>query len=263
MDGCRLSRTRRGQRTQRLRRLVCGVLLLGGTLGARPAFAQRWTDHAIVSVNVGAQVDTERLSERITLEKNVEPAPVTATLDDKTLPFFDVGATFRIAGSLGVNVALSYLSETDTADVSAEIPHPFFFNRLRPISGQAASVRHRELAFHANVAYVVASPSVNLVLAGGASFFDVEQDFVTDVEFNESFPFDTATFRSATLTRVSATETGYNVSADVTWKIGESWGVGGLVRFSRATVPFRAGGLDFGEIDVGGLQAGGGLRLIF
>ena len=238
--------------------------LLGAVLVvavSQPALAQ--DEKVLVSVNYGVQLGTERLDESFTIVKHVEDTPVTAALEDQALPFFDIGATVRIAGALGANVALSYISNSDAASVTADIPHPFYFDRPRRISGEAANVRRKEMALHANVAYIGSTPSVAAVIFGGASFFSVDQDFVTDVVFRETFPFDTATFVEARLTRASESKVGFNVGADVTWKLGEHWGVGGLVRFSRASIPFTADGIDFGSVDVGGTQVGGGLRLAF
>ena len=239
---------------------VCAALLAG----AQPAFAQGgWTGNARASVSLGTQLDTVRLSESITLEKYVEATPVTAELPKKSLTFFDGGAAVRLVGSLGVGIAISYLTDTDVADVQAAIPHPFFFKQPRRISGQVANVLHKELATHINAVYVIASRRIDLTLSGGASLFSVEKDFVTDVAFTETYPYDTATFANATLTRATASKTGYNAGADVTWKLADTWGIGGLLRYSRADVPFTAGGLNVGTVEAGGLQAGAGLRLIF
>jgi hypothetical protein len=227
------------------------------------AFAQGRSDTVFISVNAGLQQDTQRLSESVTLRYNVEDTPMTATMGSKGVPLVDFGGTIRILNNLGVNVALSSLSDMDNAAVSAQIPHPFYLNRLRPVSGDALNVTHKELVFHTDAAYVVPSSAINLILFGGASFFSIKQDFVTDVSIDESYPFDTATFASATLTRLTASATGFNAGADVTWKLGRQWGVGGIIRYSRASVPFKSGSLDFGSVDVGGLQAGGGLRLVF
>ncbi len=184
--------------------LVCAVLVAG----AQPAFAWGgWTDHAIVSVNVGTQRDTRLLSESISLEKYVEQAPVTADISNKSITFFDFGATARVAGNLGAAVILSCLSSTETTDVTGQIPHPFYFKQPRPINGQVQSVQHSG--------------------------------------------------------RSSVRKAGYNAGAAVTWKLASSWGVGGVVRFSRAKVPFAAGALDFGTREVGGLQVGGGIRVMF
>jgi hypothetical protein len=249
------------QRTQRLSRVVCAVVLCSlGALGI--AQAQGREDTAIVSVNAGLQAATRRLSENVSLFKNVEQTPLSATLGNKGVPVVDLGGTIRIIGRLGANVAFTSVSNTGSAAVSAEIPHPFYFNRLRPISGEA-SVAHKEQVFHTDAALVLPSESMVVVVFGGPSFFSVKKDFVTDVTFNESYPYDTATFASATLTPLSASVTGFNAGVDLTWRLGPQWGVGGIVRYSRAEVPFKSGDLDFGTLNVGGLQAGGGLRLIF
>jgi outer membrane receptor protein involved in Fe transport len=244
-----------------MRRLVvCATLVLG----AQPAFAQSaWTGRARISFDVGAQVDTNRLAEAITLTKYLEPAPVTAQLPRKSVPFFDGGLAVRLVGNLGVGLSISYLTDTGEADVTAEIPHPFFYGRPRPIAGKASGVTHSELATHLDAVYVVVLRRIDFALSGGASFFRVEQHFVTDVTYNEAYPYDTASFADATLIRTTAKKVGYNVGADVTWKFSPKWGVGGLLRYAHARVPFTANDLEVGTPDVGGLQAGGGLRLMF
>jgi hypothetical protein len=231
--------------------------------GVHTAFAQTRSDTAIVSVNAGLQSDTQGLSENVALSKYAETTPLTVSMGKKGVPVVDLGGTVRILSNLGVNVAYTTLSDLNTAAVAAQIPHPFYFNRLRAVSGDAPNVMHKETAFHTDAAFVIPSRAIMLVVFGGASFFSVKQDFVTDVSINESYPFDTAAFSNATLTRLSANVTGFNAGADVTVKLGRQWGVGGILRYSRAQVPFKSGDLDFGTIDVGGIQAGGGLRLIF
>lgn len=240
------------------------LLITALVCAAQPAFAQDgWAGRARVSINVGAQIDTERLSESITLTKYVEPTPVTAEIPRAAVPFFDIGLAVRVAGNFGAAIAVSYLTNTDDADVRAQIPHPFYFGQPREIAGTASRMKHNEAAAHTNLVYVIASPRIDLMLFGGASFFRVEQSFVSDVIFSEEYPYDTATFMSATVTKTRASKAGYNAGADVTWKLSPRWGVGGLIRFARARVPFGVDDHDFGRVDVGGLQAGAGVRLLF
>ena len=61
----------------------------------------------------------------------------------------------------------------------------------------------------------------------------------------------------AEIDRESGSKTGFHGGAGLTWKLGPRWGVGGLLRYSRATVPFA------GRVAAGGLQAAGGLRVLF
>ena len=74
----------------------------------------------------------------------------------------------------------------------------------------------------------------------------------------ESYPYDTAMFARSEIVRENASKTGFHGGADLTWKLGLRWGVGGLLRYSKVSVPFARQ-----SVDAGGLQAGGGLRVRF
>ncbi len=240
--------------------LTCVMFLLA----AGPAAAQtEWEGRVRVGLNGGGQLDTTRLNESITLTKNVEPAPLTASQPNKTMPLFDADVTFRLKGNLGAGVSMSVLSGKADAVVSAQIPHPFFFNQPRTVTGRASNVTHREVATHTDLVYVIVSEGIDLALSAGASFFRVDQDLVSDITYTETYPYDTATFSNAPTTRVTVTKVGYNLGADATWKLSPLWGVGGLVRFARARVPLSVNGLGAGTVNAGGLELGGGLRLMF
>jgi hypothetical protein len=97
---------------------------------------------------------------------------------------------------------------------------------------------------------------------GGASYFRVRQDVVSDVTYTEAFPYDTAAFLGAQLVQITESRLGYHTGADLTWKIGPRWGIGGLVRFSRAKVPVRVNGSRAATLEAGGLQVGAGFRWV-
>jgi hypothetical protein len=230
--------------------------MLAFLLGAQPLSAQgQWIVRG--NFNVGIQTETGALAQSFTRTKNLETAPITAALPAVSVPFIDYGGTVRIVDNLGAGVSFSSLSRTDDADVTASIPHPFFFNQPRAIAGVAA-VEQKEFATHLSVVYVVPSPSIDLALSAGLSFFKVEKDFVDDVNYTETYPYDTAAFGQAVLRHEERSERGYHFAADAIFKFSQHVGAGGLVRYSKATVPFTAGSLE-----VGGLQLGGGLRVLF
>ena len=56
---------------------------------------------------------------------------------------------------------------------------------------------------------------------------------------------------------------GYNVGADVMWRLSRVVGVGGLIRFATASTKLEVAPGNEVTTDVGGLQTGVGLRLIF
>jgi hypothetical protein len=236
--------------------ICCVIALIGAVV--RPASAQgRWTGRGRVGFNGGVQADTGSLSQSLTLTKNAESAPVTAELASAVVPLVEGGLVVRVAGNFGAGVAISSLTRTDDADIAARIPHLFFFNQQRQISG-TAPLEHKELATHVSAVYVLIGQRVDASLSAGLSWFRADQDFIEDVIYTEAYPYDEVTFASARLAHESRSKAGFHAGVDVAWKLGRQWGVGGLVRFSRATIPFNTL-----SMEVGGLQAGGGLRLMF
>ncbi len=178
---------------------------------------------------------------------------------------FDGGVLFRIAGGFHVGAAVSSFTKKHDAAVTATIPHPFFFNTPRPVTGTASNLERNELVTHLQAAYVIRPGNkLDIALSAGPSWFMVKQDMVTGVTYTESYPFDTATFVAASSTAVSESKLGYNAGVDVGVRLSKNVGIGGLVRFSRASIEFPVpGAATNAKSDAGGIQAGGGIRLFF
>lgn len=247
-----------------MRRFVLAVLLVAS---AQPAFAQSgfvdgpWLGRVRISLSAGLALDAKGFSQTSTLFENVEDTPVTAVIGQGSLPFFDVGLAVPVGGPIGLNFAFSALMADGTAAITADVPHPFFFDQPRSVSGDA-SLQRMEMGIHAGLAYIVAAGPIDLIVSGGATLFRLQQDIVTDIVVNETYPFDSATLAGVTLTEVSASKIGYHAAADLTWRFNRVWGLGALVRYSRADVPLAFGDVDAGLHEAGGLQAAAGLRFI-
>jgi hypothetical protein len=220
-----------------------------------------WDGRVRVSVNGGIQASGNSFGESLSFPKNAETETVAVTTDAKRSTLVDGGIVVRVKGGFGVGVAVSYISHDANANITALVPHPIFFNQPRTVTGTAPLTRS-ETAAHVDATYIIASPSIDLVLSGGASVFSVSQQLVTDVAYTEVYPYDTATFSSAVTGAAKATPIGYNAGADVTWKLASHVGIGGVVRYSRATVTLTSGSVSISD-HAGGLQAGAGLRLAF
>ena len=74
-------------------------------------------------------------------------------------------------------------------------------------------------------------------------------------------------FDQALITEVNKTVVGFNVSADITWTLASHLGVGTVTRYSRAKLTLDPGAESAVsraiELHAGGLQIGGGIRLLF
>jgi opacity protein-like surface antigen len=245
--------------------LVClGVVCLAVAASPAIAAAQGSEARIRIAASGGIQTSGNAVSQSFTVTTNLEPGTVTAEIPLDQAPFFDVGGWARLFGRFGAGVSFSRITRTADATVTASIPHPFYFNQPRQISGTQPGAAEEENAVHIDfVALVAATDRLELTVFVGPTVFNSRQDLVTDVSYTESYPFDTATFTSATLTQQSLSKTGVNVGADITWTLTPHVGVGGLFRFSHASATYTAAPNNEATATLGGLQAGAGIRVRF
>lgn len=231
---------------------------------ATPVAAQSGSERVFVSFNGAYQTSSNDFSDRFEFERDLETGSTQTSYPIKGGFTFDVGGGFRLWKNLGAGVSVSYFTRDDDAPTDSSFPHPFQFNQNRQVTGDAPGVNRTETAAHVQLMYLIDPEGpLRVILSGGPTFFNVEQDLVTEVQISQSFPFDTATFSSATTTRVKGSKTSFNVGADVMWMFGRYLGVGGVVRFSRATVDLDAPNNRTISVDAGGPYAGGGVRIVF
>lgn len=229
-----------------------------GAKSGRPASG--WTDRAFISGNVGWQLSSKTFSDTRTLldtgQVDPERRKFTASYETESGTTFDVGGAVRVWRSLGAGVAVTRYAKTNDIAIEGTVPHPFFFNRDRAVSGTADGTRN-EVAVHVDAVWVVpVNPRMQVAVFGGPTFFNVKQTVVNDFSFTQQYPYDEATFSGARVTEESGSVTGFNAGADVAYYFTEVIGVGGIIRFSRGS--FESGA---GKIDVGGPEVGVGVRI--
>ena len=243
---------------------VLGTAALFVCLTAPGAGAQSLPNRVWVSVNVGMQIPGEDISDRFEFDRFVERATVDVDYDAEPAVLFDGGVGVLLWKRLGAAVAVSRFTRDGTAQIDARIPHPFFDNRHREISGSADSVTRSETGIHMQATVTAeAGDKFIVIVSGGPSYLRVDQDLVSGVQYSESFPFDEATFTAADLTRTNASALGFNAGADFMWMAARQWGIGGVVRYSRATVDLETNDGRTISTSAGGLQVGAGIRLRF
>jgi hypothetical protein len=254
-----------------LRSAVFSVL---GLLCADSVLAQ---ERFRISANAGQQTSTATLTQQQTFDRYFEQGSFTF---ERTIPkaiIYDLGASVRIWRGLHVGAAASLFDNTGPGTVTARVPHPLQFNKPRTSSGDITNTMRRELGQHLMFGWnisTVATPrfgraprGLDFTLFAGPSIFVAEQLFVTSLTLsleNEVFPFDELAFPAAQTTSVRDTVLGYNAGVDMTWRFNNKVGVGVLLRYSNGTKAFApAAGSQPVDVTVGGLHAGGGLRLMF
>jgi len=111
--------------------------------------------------------------------------------------------------------------------------------------------------------YALPVHAVEIRVMGGPTFFNVKQDFVSDLVIKETYPFDTATFASATTKQLSKGAVGFNAGADISRLITSQVGIGALIRYSRADVKFNDADIGTQTVKAGGTEVTAGIRLRF
>ena len=249
--------------------LVCTVLGSARNGAAQGARVSR----GFVTINGGYQVASTDFADNVVFTQAtrnglvwlfVEEGDLDAGYPVDTGVALDVSGGVRVWQNLAIGVGVSRFRRDVDASVTARIPHPFFFDQHRPVSGSAVGPRRQEIAVHVQALWIVpVNDRLDLALFGGPTFVDVTQDLVTEVEFTESFPFDAATFTGATTREQSKSCIGFNVGVDLAFYFSGNVGVGWLARFSRATIDLASEDGGTVKVDAGGVHIAGGLRLRF
>jgi hypothetical protein len=217
-----------------------------------------------ISVNAGLQPSSISFDSSTTQPLYLENSVFDTAYEVRNGLFVDGGARYRIAGSFSIGGAVSWFSTTHDATVDATLPHPFFYRTPRSLEGTAGDLQRQEVAVHLQMAYAIRPTArLGVTIAGGPSFFRAKQDFVDNVSYTDTYPYDAPAFTAASSARVRGNGTGFNVGADVGMRFSTHAGVGGLVRYSHARIPFGLPGGTTVTADAGGLQVAGGVRVYF
>jgi hypothetical protein len=221
------------------------------------------SQHGYLDVNLGLQPSTTSFDVTIHPLTFVEPATVETKYSVNAAKEFEIGGGAYVTHSLAVGASLSRLKKSDDSPVSAQVPHPFFFNRPRAVSGTAAGLTRTETAVHMKLLWIASAGGFQAVLSGGPTYFKIKQDLVDDIRISQSYPYDTATFDSAVVTNHAASGLGFNAGLDLIYLVTPHMGVGVAAGISRASLELGTPPDNSLSVDAGGLRIGGGLRFRF
>jgi opacity protein-like surface antigen len=245
--------------------LVSGIAAAAFVLMGTPTLAQTGEPfRGFVSVNGGYQASSTDFRDSIVFTEFVEQGTVDSSYTVNSGPQLDIGGGARVWRALGIGGAITRFSKSGAASVTGKIPHPFFFNQARLVEGEAAGLKREELAVHIQaMAIVPAGDRLSLAVFAGPSFFNVKQAIVRRLQYSQQYPYDAATFSGVDTDTPSESAIGFNAGADVGYFFARNVGIGGVIRFTRASVDFTSIDGETVPVDAGGVQAGAGLRLRF
>jgi hypothetical protein len=227
-------------------------------ISAVPASAQMaWTDRAFANVNFGLQEQSRTLDTSSTFNIYGEDGSMTTSQPIDGGGLFDIGGGYKVWKNLAVGLGYSRMVSDGDIAISASVPDPNFFDRLRPLTGNSPSAEHSEHAIHLQGTWVM--PVTDKIDAGfsfGPTIFMVSQDVATAITVQEPTP----TLSTTTVTREDHTTVGINLGVDLNYFFRPNIGAGILARYTYGSVDLDSVGE---SLTVGGFQLGFGLRYRF
>jgi opacity protein-like surface antigen len=198
----------------------------------------------------------------MSFEQNVEMGSLAASHPYETGFGGEVGIRYLFRENMGIQASLSFLSRDGSADFTARLPHPFFFDQHREVEGHVDTVSYHEIAVPVDFVYQRSVVKITYAVFAGASFFNVKADVVGVPQYVESYPFDIVTVTNVPVVNSSKSAVGFNVGGDVSYWVSDRLDVGVRLRFSRAKADLGTVGSTV-EVNAGGFVAGAGLSVRF
>lgn len=217
-----------------------------------------------ISLNGGVQTTSRGFGSTSTIRRFEEDGTLTSSYSGDRPVVYDLAINAGIWRGLSAGVGATQASKPLGGEITAEVPHPFFFDQARTVSGTMPGVTRKEVAVHVNAGWTVpVSRSTHFMVFAGPSYFRMSQGLVVDVDVTEAYPFDTATFGTAKTTDATQSRWGFHAGVDLTRRLSRYFGVGVIARYSRALFTFPIVDTQQVDIEAGGLQLGAGARLQF
>lgn len=199
-----------------------------------------------------------------TFDAFAEVGSIETAYDAGSGPGFEAGIVWNFARNFGVGLAGSVVSRDTSADYTAHVPHPLYLSRNRTAEGNLPGLDYQEQQGHLDFVYTGRSGSFDFSVFAGPSYFNVSSDLLGQPDYDQDYPYETITVTDVPALSFDDTGFGFNAGAGFGYRFSRNVGVGVTGRFSRATIELvPETGQDTVEIDAGGFQVAGGLRIYF
>lgn len=243
----------------------------------------RWEGRVFVNLNAGVQTGSPDLAFEHATTLFEETAKASLDVPGKPGRTFDIGGGVRLVQNFGVGVTYARYDKRRSAQLSATIPSPFFFNEFASVTKELP-LRRQEDAIHLQAIYrIPVTQKLQFGLMGGPTHFRCRDDVVSRFALTGLIAQDldwSVDFKEIVQTVDDDSVWGFNLGADVVYLMTKYVGVTAMVRYGRAshktvnafTSTDRlfddgvwGGGRPSGSLtnDHGGLQWNGGLTFRF
>jgi hypothetical protein len=223
-----------------------------------------WSGTGFLGFDGGMQATSESFKSTVTTTLNVEQATFDATYSGKSAAMFGARGGMRVWRNLAVGAGLSIFTRTGDAAITGRLPHPFYFNQFRDVTGTAPGLKRDETMVAVEATWLAPiNKKLSVAIFGGPAFITIRQDMATSLQVTETYPYDKVTLTGVSTASVSKSVAGFTVGADIVYLLSRTVGLGGQVRYSRGSADLEPEAGQTTRVNVGGLQASAGLRFRF
>jgi hypothetical protein len=246
-----------------------GLVTLAVLLAAAHAEAQSltWQDRAFVNINFGYQAGSSEFDDSGTFPLYLETGTFSRRYDIESGALFDLSGGVRVWRNLAIVLGWSRFTDGDETPISAEVPHPLFFDLPRSVTASTGRLENSQSAIHVHALWMFPmAENFDLAVFAGPTFFNVKQDIasVGAGSFSEvGPPFTSVNVSNVTVTEREDSTAGFTIGADAAYMFTPMFGAGLFMRYSGGSVDIPRAGGGTAEIDVGGFQLGVGARVRF
>ena len=234
--------------------LAAAACVVGGMLAGSRAYAQQKPrgHDGFVAVMVGSQT-ISTLTTSSEFELFGRQGTIETTRRRTTAPLFDVSTAHRVFRQFaaGAGVVRTRLNQQVTFD--ARVPLAATGFQIFPVSDVYDDAAHEETQLHLSVLWIAPfNDKVAIDFSAGPSVIWVNHDSLTGMTMPQPF------VANVVVTKDSDTTIGYHAGFGLRALLIKNAGLGFGIRYTRATAD-----LSTGRHQVGGLQIGAGLAVVF
>jgi hypothetical protein len=247
---------------------VAGLCLCTAEVAsAQSAFARPWQDRFYFNFNYLAETESSDFTESRSFTLYEEQARMETNIDMPSDGVIDFSAGMRLWKNLSVGIGYSMQSSTGQGTVSGSLPHPLFFDRPRTFTDEIDGIDRDETGTHLIIGWTIPfSEKLDVMIAGGPSFFRVHQEVVSAVNAAETGPPFATVIVEPVITERIDSAWGGNIGADINYILVAQGrtriGAGLTMRYASAQASLQLSS-ETQDTKVGGFQIGGGLRVRF
>ena len=193
-----------------------------------------------------------------------EPASYSLAYNIKKGNSIDAAVGYLVGPSWGVKIGASLTSRDIAETTTFSIPHPLWMNTPRTGTIDATGMAIKETDLYLDLFFTFSLGPVTADLYGGPCYVLSTATIASSISFSETgYPYTTNSVSQA-VADFKGNAFGFNAGLSLGYQFGSSFGLYVDARYLSAKATYATGGsIPSLSVTLGGLRAGGGLKVMF